>query len=113
VTSEDSITQNAATYFSRSGQRKLLEGLDALRRLVIGYLALEKTHCLFERQIAAVLKGTKSLTKSNTRGTRRGSEPVNSVSYTRRTTAPIIGPVSGKGELLYTLAAADEMTWMG
>jgi hypothetical protein len=44
VTSNDPIAQNVATYFSRSGQRKLLEALDALRQFVIGYLALEKTH---------------------------------------------------------------------
>jgi hypothetical protein len=49
VTSEDPIAQNVATYFSRSGQRKLLEALDALRQFVIGYLALEKTHDFFER----------------------------------------------------------------
>jgi hypothetical protein len=49
VTCEDPIAQNVATYFSRSGQGKLLEALDALRQYVMGYLTLEKTHGRFER----------------------------------------------------------------
>jgi hypothetical protein len=49
VTSEDPIAHNVAMYFSRSGQGKLLEALDALRQYVMGYLTLANTHGRFER----------------------------------------------------------------